>query len=305
MPVHRTNRQRTAASDRHGHRACRLLQSQTEPLLRLTRLERIRHQRSGEDRGTAANGLDFAVTDDQGWTRICSPSDSPWDCLFRKEVVGFVAPAGLSLSVHVAREPITKRATSFFDGQNLFWHAKAAFGYEHPNYDPSLLSVAVCRANGWRSHGVRFYTGVPTADRDPRWHGYWQRRLLSMRRAGIHVASRSLRYRTRTIRLPDGTRHEIDVKQEKGIDLRLGLDVIRLARQDQLDVAVIFSQDQDLAEVAAEIRDISRSQERWLKIVSAFPFGPGASATRGIDKTDWFRMDRAFYDACLDPRDYR
>ena len=97
---------------------------------------------------------------------------------------------GLSLSVHVAREPITKRATSFFDGQNLFWHAKTAFGYEHPNYDPSLLSVAVCRANGWRSLGVRFYTGVPTADRDPRWHGYWQRRLLSMRRAGIHVESR-------------------------------------------------------------------------------------------------------------------
>ena len=216
-----------------------------------------------------------------------------------------MAPAGLSLGVHVAREPITKRAISFFDGQNLFWHAKAAFGHEHPNYDPSLLSGAVCRANGWRKHGVRFYTGVPTADRDPQWHGYWQRRLLTMRRAGIHVASRPLRYRTRAIRLPDGTRHEIDVKQEKGIDLRLGLDVIRLARQGQLDVAVIFSQDQDLAEVAAEIRDISRSQERWLKIVSAFPSGPGASATRGIDKTDWFRMDRAFYDACLDPRDYR
>lgn len=202
-------------------------------------------------------------------------------------------------------EPPTKRVVSFFDGQNLFWHAKAAFGHQHPNYDPNLLSEAVCRRNGWRSHGVRFYTGVPSADRDPRWHAYWQRRLLGMRRAGIHVTSRPIRYRTKEVRLADGTRQQIDATQEKGIDLRLGLDVVRLARQGQFDVAVIFSQDQDLAEVATEIRDISLAANRWLKIVSAFPSSPTASAGRGIDRTDWFRMDQAFYDACLDPKDYR
>ncbi|MCK4392611.1 hypothetical protein KAX17_06860 [Candidatus Bipolaricaulota bacterium] len=26
---------------------------------------------------------------------------------------------------------------------------------------------------------------------------------------------------------------------------------------------------------------------------------------RGINKTDWIRIDRAIYDACLDPHDYR
>jgi len=26
---------------------------------------------------------------------------------------------------------------------------------------------------------------------------------------------------------------------------------------------------------------------------------------RGIDKTDWIRIDRVLYDACLDRRDYR
>lgn len=82
-------------------------------------------------------------------------------------------------------------------------------------------------------------------------------------------------------------------------------DVVRLARQGQFDVAVIFSQDKDLAEVATENRDISLAVNRWLKIVSAFPSSPTASAGRGIDKTDWFRMDQAFYDACLDPKDYR
>ena len=97
----------------------------------------------------------------------------------------------------------------------------------------------------------------------------------------------------------------VSTEREKGIDLRIGLDAVRMAREGQLDVAVIFSQDQDLAEVASEIRGISRSQNRWLKVVSAFPVGPDASTRRGLDGTDWFKMDRAFYDSCLDPRDYR
>ena len=78
-----------------------------------------------------------------------------------------------------------------------------------------------------------------------------------------------------------------------------------MARHGELDVAVIFSQDQDLAEVAQEIRNIACSEGRWLKIASAFPSGPNATAKRGINDTDWFRMDQQFYDACLDPRDYR
>lgn len=202
-------------------------------------------------------------------------------------------------------EPRVKRAVSFIDGQNLYRHAKSAFGHHHPNYDPIKLSEAVCAASGWTSCGVRFYTGIPAADRSPMWHGYWQRRLLAMRRAGIQVFSRPIRYRTQEIRLPDGSTATKLVGREKGIDLRLGLDVVRLAYRAELDVAVIFSQDQDLAEAAEEIRTISRSTGRWLKVVSAFPSNPQASSRRGIDKTDWFCIERSVYDACLDLRDYR
>ena len=96
-----------------------------------------------------------------------------------------------------------------------------------------------------------------------------------------------------------------NVPQEKGIDLRLGLDVVRLARVRQLDVAVIFSQDQDLAEVVREVKDIARETDRWIKVVSAYPAGLAATSRRGINGADWYPMDQAFYDACLDPRDYR
>lgn len=202
-------------------------------------------------------------------------------------------------------EPATKRAVSFIDGQNLFRHAKDAFGHFHPNYDPASLAEAVCAQEGWVCHQVRFYTGVPESRHDPRWHAYWTRRLMAMRRSGIQVTSRPLRYHRESIRMSDGSVRDVFVPREKGIDLRLGLDVTRMARNGELDVAVVFSQDQDLAELATEIRDIARSTGRWLKIASAFPDSPTATSRRGIDRTDWIRLRRNLYDGCLDQRDYR
>ncbi|MFL6197436.1 MAG: hypothetical protein ACJ75H_24835, partial [Thermoanaerobaculia bacterium] len=46
-------------------------------------------------------------------------------------------------------------------------------------------------------------------------------------------------------------------------------------------------------------------QERWIKFASAFPFSPVYLNRRGIDKTDWIRIEKALYDRCLDPNDYR
>ena len=202
-------------------------------------------------------------------------------------------------------EPAVKRAVAFFDGQNLFRSAMAAFGHYHPNYDPMKLTDAVCRARGWQNHGARFYTGVPDADQNPMWYGYWQNRFLAMRRAGVSVISRPLRYLIENETLPGGGTRERVISQEKGIDLRIGLDVVRMAHLGQLDVAIIFSQDQDLAEVADEIKYIARSENRWLKVVSAFPDNSAVARQRGINGTEWFRMNQSFYDACLDPWDYR
>ncbi len=78
-----------------------------------------------------------------------------------------------------------------------------------------------------------------------------------------------------------------------------------MAHRGEYDVAVIFSQDQDLSEVAKELRVIAREQDRWLKVASAFPASITARNRRGIEATDWIRIDKATYDSCLDPRDYR
>ena len=80
---------------------------------------------------------------------------------------------------------------------------------------------------------------------------------MAMRRASIHVTSRPFRYHPETIAAQDGSSQRVLVPREKGIDLRLALDLVSMARTGQFDVAAVFSQDQDLAEVAAEVRAIA------------------------------------------------
>lgn len=120
----------------------------------------------------------------------------------------------------------------------------------------------------------------------------------------MHVYTRPLRYRNKIVKLPSGEEHTFLDGDEKGIDVRIALDIIRLASDDSLDVALVFSRDQDLSEVAEEIRMIARSKQRWIKMASAYPYSPAAKV-RGINKTDWIPIERATYDACLDSRDYR
>ncbi len=152
---------------------------------------------------------------------------------------------------------------------------------------------------------MRFYTGIPSRTDDPRWHHFWSGKLVVMGHQGIHVYSRPLRYHAKTVRLPDGARVTFMTGEEKGVDVRIALDVVRLAHSGDYEAAVLFSQDQDLSEVAEEIRVISSERGRWLKIACAFPSSPNSRNRRGINKTDWIKIDRATYDACLDRRDYR
>lgn len=159
--------------------------------------------------------------------------------------------------------------------------------------------------NAWDLIEVRFYTGVPDTRDDPFWNHFWTAKLAQMGRGGIHTFSRSLRYRNQTVKLPDGTDHVFLVGQEKGIDVRIALDVVALAHRGTYDVALVFSQDQDLSEAADEVRMIAREQNRWVKIASAFPSSPVSRNRRGVNKTDWITIDRATYDAAVDPRDYR
>lgn len=202
-------------------------------------------------------------------------------------------------------EPTIKRAIAFVDGQNLFHAVREAFGCTHPNYDPLALATLVCKAQGWQLQQVRFYTGIPDASDQSFWNHFWTTKLGVLGTRGVYTYSRPLRYRNRTVKLPDGTVLSYLAGHEKGIDVRIALDVVGLAIDGAYDVAVIFSQDQDLSELGVEIRRIVHRAGRWIKLACAYPVSPTYTNRRGIQGSDWIRIDRAMYDVCLDPNDYR
>jgi hypothetical protein len=169
----------------------------------------------------------------------------------------------------------------------------------------SALTREICTRQGWQLDQVRFYTGIPDPADDPFWNHFWVHKLAMLGRQGVVVYSRSLRYRNRRVRLPDGTEHTYLAGEEKGIDVRIAVDIVRMGHRGEYDVALVFSQDQDLSEVAEEVRTIAREQGRWLKMACAYPISPTSRNRRGVEKTDWIPIDRALYDICLDRRDYR
>lgn len=203
------------------------------------------------------------------------------------------------------KEPTTKRAIAYVDGQNLFNATKEAFGYPFPNYNIHDLAKRICIEQGWSFSAVHFYTGIPDPGIDPDRHHFWVTKLGVMGTRGVRTFSRPLRYSNQLVSLPNGKLTSTLVGREKGIDIRLALDVVRGALEKRYDVALIFSQDQDLSEATNEIRAISKQQGRWIKVACAYPFSPTLRNKRGINGTDWIKIDRATYDACIDPNDYR
>ena len=202
-------------------------------------------------------------------------------------------------------EPPVKKAFVFVDGQNLFHAAREAFGYRYPNYDVLKLAELICRKQKWQLECTTFYTGVPDSTDNPFWNHFWTAKFSNMGRKGVQIFSRTLRYRNQSITLPDGSIYTMLVGQEKGIDVRIALDVVHAVREASCDVILVFSQDQDFSEVAKEVRLIAKQQERWVKIATAFPNSPTCRNHRGVSGTDWIKITKSDYDVCIDLRDYR
>ena len=143
---------------------------------------------------------------------------------------------------------------------------------------------------------ARFYTGVPDSVASEKWRAFWAARFRVMRGQGIEVVSRPLRYDRRPL--------AGDIGREKGIDVRIAIDVISAAYENECDVAVIFSQDQDLGRNRGRDSPHRRLRKTLDRIACAYPQSEKSANRRGINNTDWIALDRAIYDSCLDARDY-
>jgi len=136
---------------------------------------------------------------------------------------------------------------------------------------------------------IRFYTGVPTSKQDSFWHYFWKNKLGYLESQGIVV------YKGRIN----------ESQQEKGVDVKLAVDLIHLTYEKQYEVAIIVSQDRDFTPAIRLAKEIATDQSRQLVFESHFPVGPGSISKRGIPGTIWLPIDQTTYDACYDPQDYR
>lgn len=183
------------------------------------------------------------------------------------------------------------RAIALVDGMNLFNNAKTAFGYEFPNYDVAKLSRAVSAALGCKLVETRFYSGMHSVERNRDRHMFWRAKTDRMRASGVHVFTRMLSYSG-------------EFPEEKGIDMRIGLDAFRLVVREMCDTIIIFSRDQDFTEVKDYVNEFAAEQNRAVRLVSAFPVTK-SGPRYGIRGFQSFRISKAMYDACIDHWDYR
>jgi uncharacterized LabA/DUF88 family protein len=192
----------------------------------------------------------------------------------------------------VPKEPRTKRVIAFIDGRNLRNAARKSFGARRfENINPLAIARKVCEARGWRLESVRFYAGVPLEDRVVLGETAedWRVRTDRWRAQGVQVLTRSLARNNR----------------EKGIDVRLSLDLVRLFQGRAYDVALIFSQDQDFQEAVAEVKDLSGTGGRWVHTVSAYPGQPSRDH-RGIENADeQIALSREEVEPCLDDEEVK
>ena len=182
-----------------------------------------------------------------------------------------------------------QRVIAFFDGQNIRYRSREAFPGASDDYNPHKLADLIAARQGWQLVETRYYSGIPDHTIDPHRAKISRRRLRRIAFGGCVLITRTFRYNA------DGT------GREKGIDIRIALDLLRLGLQRQMDVALIFSQDQDFAEVADEIRAMNIRHGHFVRMASAFPSDPAYTNRRGIDRTDWHPFTRQDWDSCLYP----
>jgi uncharacterized LabA/DUF88 family protein len=205
------------------------------------------------------------------------------------------------------------RAVIFIDGQNLFHTAKYEFDLpeKYPVYNPRRIGDDACglvtallRARNEINPDdtielaeTRFYTGIPDPKIDPRLHGIWRQKLAQAEKDGVKVVQRALKY------IPRGDKFD---RREKGIDVRIALDVLMLGLRQRYDVAVLFSRDGDFAEVANELKAL-RGDTRFshLQLVCCYPRNElKEKRIYGVAGWIWCPFDKRFFDKCRETRDY-
>lgn len=151
--------------------------------------------------------------------------------------------------------------------QNVYGTARSVF---HANDDPPQLGhiwpvslgelIAARRRRPSVLHEVRVYRGVPDPERQPKLFTVNERQAIAW--SGdqrVQIFRRSLRYNRDWPASPP---------QEKGIDVALAVDLVRIAAQAAYDVAVVFSRDTDLMPALEAVREMRATTGAHIEVAT-------------------------------------
>ena len=148
------------------------------------------------------------------------------------------------------------RLALFIDGQNAYRRARALFFSNSQSgrdgqFHPMDLGHLVAGRGGPSGvpctlSAVRIYSGEPDARRDPRTYAAHRRQVQRWASNGTTVVTRALRYPRGWPDVP---------AQEKGIDVALAVDFVKLAIEGDYDVGVMMSTDNDMLPALEVVRD--------------------------------------------------
>ena len=189
----------------------------------------------------------------------------------------------------------------FIDAQNVYHRARETFALGTDSHidgqiDPWAVAELIAARGGPRQEpvevmGVRIYTGYHTPERDSRAYASYRKQRASWEQSGCHVVARAVRYSG-----PDD-RHG----REKGIDVALAVDYVRLAIQHEFEIGVIFSVDTDLAPALEFVKSLN---DPSLMPATAAWYGEGAVTQINVPGVWCHRLSKADYIAVHDPTDY-
>jgi len=74
--------------------------------------------------------------------------------------------------------------------------------------------------------------------------------------------------------------------QEKGVDVSLSVDLVRLTYEQAYDAAIIVSQDWDFGPAVRLAKQIATTQHRNLSFDSCFPYDGSYGSNRGVPGTN-------------------
>ncbi len=195
---------------------------------------------------------------------------------------------------------VIDRVIVFLDEQNAARHARERFfpgrgsyrlGQLAPDPGGALLEGKGPQGADRRLESVRVYTGVPDAEKQPAANAAFSKQRAAWLGTGAEVIARPLQYHGWPGERP----------RQKGVDVQLAVDVVRLGVEQAYDVGIVFSSDTDLAPAIEFIVERAPGGSR---IETAAWFGrPGIRNAAG--RRIWCHfLDRADYDAVHDPTDY-